>query len=338
MTAEAADPRELADHASTLVGWRVQSALPVRRGGNNRVYQLVGDGQRALLKFYAAPEPGRQDRLAQEYTALEFLARHGFGEIARPVAADPERHCAVYEWIEGVAPGPAGESEIDQMADFFARLQEARDREGASAIGTASAGCFSPRMVADQVDDRLGRLVASISPGTDIAAFVEDALQPAAHDAVERLRTGCGEAGIDFAESLPPQTRALSPSDFGMHNALRRPDGRLAFVDFEYFGWDDPAKAVADVMLHPGMSLTEQLGRRYRTRVEQALRASDSRFPRRLDLFFPSMVVLWCLILLNEFLPERWTRRVLAGVADEREVVQARQLQKARQLLSQSFR
>ena len=338
MTAAAVDSRELADHASTLVGWRVRSALPVRRGGNNRVYQLVGDGRRALLKFYAAPEPGRQDRLVQEYAALEFLARHGFGEVARPIAADAERHCAVYEWIEGVAPGPAGEAEIDQMADFFARLQEAREREGASAIGAASAGCFSPKMVADQVEDRLGRLVASISPGSDIAAFVADSLRPAACDAVERLRVGCGEAGIGFAESLPPQTRALSPSDFGMHNALRRPDGRLAFVDFEYFGWDDPAKAVADVMLHPGMSLTEQLGHRYRTRVEQALRASDPSFSRRLDLFLPSMVVLWCLILLNEFLPERWTRRVLAGVADEREVVQARQLQKARQLLSQSFR
>ena len=52
--------------------------------------------------------------------------------------------------------------------------------------------------------------------------------------------------------SFPQRLRVLSPSDFGFHNALRRPDGTIVFVDFEYFGWDDPAKMMADAMLHPG--------------------------------------------------------------------------------------
>jgi Phosphotransferase enzyme family len=337
VTAADVNPQALADHASALIGWRVRSALPVRRGGNNRVYQLVGDGQRALLKFYDTAEAGRQDRLVQEYAALEFLSGLGFAEVARPLAVDRARSCAVYEWIDGVTPGPAGEADIDQMADFFARLQTVRDRQGASAIGPASAGCFSPKMVADQVKDRLSRLATAISSGTAVAAFVAGSLTPAADDAVERLRIGCSNAGIAFAERLRPEALALSPSDFGLHNALRRADGRLAFVDFEYFGWDDPAKAIADVMLHPGMSLTEELAHRYRARVEQALQASDPMLPLRLDLFFPAMVVLWCLILLNEFLPERWARRKLAGVSDEREIVQARQLHKAQQLLARRF-
>ena len=337
MTEPAGDLPEIANRASALVGWPVRSVLPLRRGGNNRVFQLVGDGQRALLKFYDAPEAGRQDRLSQEYAALKFLAGLGFDEVARPIGVDHERRCAVYEWIDGVAPHGAAAAEVDEMADFFIRLQQVRERDGASTLVGASAHCFSPAMVAEQVEARLGRLVSAISPGTDVAAFVADSLRPAASLAVVGLRTGCEAAGISFVEPLSPRLRALSPSDFGFHNALRRPNGRLAFVDFEYFGWDDPAKAIADVMLHPGMSLTEPLGHRYRARVEQALRASDSGLSRRLDLFLPAMVVLWCLILLNEFLPERWTRRVLAGVADERDVVQARQLDKARQLLAQRF-
>lgn len=337
MTASSLDSVDLVDQASVLVGWRVGSAIPLRRGGNNRVFELVGDERRALLKFYDVPEAGRQDRLDQEYSALKFLSGLGFGEVARPIAADRQRRCAVYEWIDGIAPGGAGVAEVDEIANFFIRLQQVRERDGASALVGASAHCYSPAMVAEQVEARLGRLVASISPRTDIAAFVGDSLKPAATKAVNRLRSGCPAAGIVFAEPLAPALRALSPSDFGTHNALRRPDGRLAFVDFEYFGWDDPAKAIADVMLHPGMSLTEPLGHRYRALVEQALRASDSGLSRRLDLFFPSIVVLWCLILLNEFLPERWTRRVLAGIDEEQEVVQARQLEKARQLLSQRF-
>jgi hypothetical protein len=129
----------------------------------------------------------------------------------------------------------------------------------------------------------------------------------------------------------------LSASDFGFHNALRRRDGRFAFVDFEYFGWDEPVKAIADVMLHPGMMLPRELAQRYRARVEAALRDGDRGLSFRLDLLFPSIVLLWCLILLNEFLPERWTRRAMAGDRDDREAAQATQLRKARDLFSRNF-
>ena len=36
--------------------------------------------------------------------------------------------------------------------------------------------------------------------------------------------------------------RTLSPSDFGFHNALLRGGREWVFLDFEYFGWDDPGQ------------------------------------------------------------------------------------------------
>jgi hypothetical protein len=41
---------------------------------------------------------------------------------------------------------------------------------------------------------------------------------------------------------LSARLQVLSLSDFGLHNPLRHPDGKLAFLGFEYFGWDEPAK------------------------------------------------------------------------------------------------
>src|SRR6185503_11886129 len=38
----------------------------------------------------------------------------------------------------------------------------------------------------------------------------------------------------------------LSPSDFGYHNAVLADDETVRFFDFEYAGWDDPAKLVCD--------------------------------------------------------------------------------------------
>ena len=37
----------------------------------------------------------------------------------------------------------------------------------------------------------------------------------------------------------------ISPSDFGFHNALRTNTGPV-FFDFEFSGWDDPAKTIID--------------------------------------------------------------------------------------------
>jgi hypothetical protein len=87
-------------------------------------------------------------------------------------------------------------------------------------------------------------------------------------------------------------------------------------------------------MLHPGTALSAELARRYRVRVETALQGQDEHLGRRVDLFFPALVLIWSLILLNEFLPERWVRRTLAGETAARTTAQARQLGKARELLA----
>lgn len=327
------EPGEIADVASRLVGWPVVSVVPLRRGGNNRVFQLVGRESRAVLKIYPTQAEDTRDRLGHEFGALSFLARYGIAEVPWPIACDAERHCAVYQWIDGTPPGPPGAADVDELADFFIRLQQLRGCPGAEALPEGATPALSPARVAGQLEQRLDRLRTVIAPQTPVARFVAQNLAPAVVHAVERLRRGCVEVGLDFDGLLSQRYRVLSPSDFGFHNALRRPDGRLAFLDFEYFGWDEPAKAVTDVMLHAGMSLSAELARRYRDRVTEALRHIDPLFARRQQLFFPAMRAVWCLILLNEFLPERWARRVLAGVTDDRKTVEARQLERARLML-----
>ena len=128
------------------------------------------------------------------------------------------------------------------------------------------------------------------------------------------------------------ERQTLSPSDFGFHNSLSRPDGRPAFVDFEYFGWDDPAKAVADVMYHPGSALPPLLAERYRDRLEIRLSAGDPEFSLRLELMLPPIGLMWCAMILNELLPERSARRAMAGMRASRGAIEAAQLEKAEAL------
>ena len=133
---------------------------------------------------------------------------------------------------------------------------------------------------------------------------------------------------------LPGEQRTLSPSDFGFHNALRRPEGRLVFLDFEYFGWDDPAKMISDFLLHPALELPERLKQRFAAGMYRRFSANKS-LAKRVETVYPLFGLKWCLIMLNEFVPEDMQRRGFAsGGSLDRASTQARQLEKARRMLA----
>jgi hypothetical protein len=163
--------------------------------------------------------------------------------------------------------------------------------------------------------------------------FIDDFVKPQCASRFAEARAVLAAASLDSAAELPQEWQSLVPSDFGFHNSLRRSDGSLAFVDFEYFGWDDPVKLTADIMLHPGRPLAAPQRRHFR---QAALRCygEDRTFERRLEIYLPLFGLRWVLILLNEFIPERWQRRVLAGDTTNWADAKARQLNHAREFLA----
>src|SRR5262249_24586189 len=168
----------------------------------------------------------------------------------------------------------------------------------------------------------------------ELLTFLENSFIPAYQGVVDRANRDMEAAGLDFAKELPQERQSLVPSDFGFHNSLRRPDGSLAFVDFEYFGWDDPVKLTADILLHPGHQLAAPLGRRFQRAAVSLYGSNDDDFETRLGALLPLFGLRWTLILLNEFIPERWQNRVLAGASESWEAAKSRQLNRARDFLS----
>ena len=93
----------------------------------------------------------------------------------------------------------------------------------------------------------------------------------------------------------------MSASDFGFHNAINSEDGRLYFVDFEYFGWDDPAKMISDFFLQPALRLPVGLREGFFNRIRGNYK-NDPGLEMRLSMIYPILGVKWCLIMLNVFL------------------------------------
>ena len=312
----------LAQAVGDLVG-RPVPAPALRRvpgGGNNRLYRLEAPDGPLAVKWYG--RPGADDatsRLTREFGGLRFLAEAGVGALPAAVAADPAAHLALYGWIDGepVARDPAGRrvGDLPAAIAFLGRLRTAGGRPAARTLPPATEACLSATDLLDQIDARRARL-AAVTEEAGLGAWLDGRLRPALATARDRLARLYDAAGLDPGIPVPPAAQTLSPSDFGFHNTLRRPDGGLAFVDFEYFGWDDPVKLTADLLWHPGLVLSAG-ERRAWLQGTAALFAGDPAYGVRLDAQFPLFGLRWALIILNEFLPERWARRLFAAPSAE---------------------
>ncbi len=325
------------DIASRVLGETVLAADAITTGGNNRVYRITTARHTCAMKLYPLQAADPRDRLDQEFRAMSFLNENGVDGVPQALVRDDESRCAIYEWIDGqpVKQGPAaGDREIDAMLNLMQSISGLTSAPGADTLADASASCFSAAAVLTQFEDRLARLKPHADDAPALKAMMEERILPLFPKLAERATVLYENAGLRLDQDIDPAESTLSPSDFGFHNMLRRGDG-LVFVDFEYFGWDDPVKMVSDVLWHPGSDLDESLAGRFRDHALQLFTDRDGeRFAIRFEALFPLFGMIWCLITLNEFLPERWERRAAAGGLADMAAAQQRQLEKADRLLS----
>lgn len=314
----------------------VQGVELRKGGGNSRLYRLsVGTADRAFaLKAYPDRQHDTRTRLQTEFTACEELGRLGY-PVPCAYAADPALNWSLYEWVEGVLIDSVDERFLAEAADFIGRLYS-DSRNGALSQashqwGLASEACLSGAEIVRQIEGRLRRLVAVNSP--ELQHFLEEEFQPFFASATASAQANCGEL---FTTELPLELRIASPSDFGSHNALRTADGRMLFLDFEYFGWDDPVKLASDFYWHPAMHLGEGAKASWLSYCRRIFRA-DASFQLRLASYLPLFGLKWSLIILNEFLSRNAAVRIHADPRKANDLARIRtaQLDKSAALLRQ---
>lgn len=306
----------------------------LRGGGrNSRIYKVRCRGQSFALKQYPSRADDPRDRLGTEVAALQLMQRHGIEVIPCVVAVDRDRNFVLLSWIDGVLVGEVSDTDIDSAAAFLSSVHALRHVPEAAEQPPAAEACLSGGEVERQLRARLALLGKLGAEEPDLGTFLAQEFAPACARYVAGARARMGANGLDFVTELAQEKRSLVPADFGFHNSLRQGDGSLAYIDFEYFGWDDPVKLTADILLHPGVPLGAAQQRRFRQAAKR-LYGEDASFSVRLEALLPLFGLRWVLILLNEFLPERWQRRVLAGAVESWGEAKARQLDKARDLLA----
>ena len=310
------------------------SAQRVEGRGNSKIFRVETSQGSIALKVY--PDLAVDNRLRRnaEWQALKFLQRNKL-PVPKPVQTDAELNWSLIEWIDGSPADPQNQVHLGQAATFIQNLNQAsRAVSSGSVFGLATEACLNPSLIENQINNRLAAL--KLVKDSALRDFVDNSVSPTLVRTIERSRRLMVDG---YGANLDQRFWTLSPSDFGLHNAIVTPQGDLVFFDFEYFGWDDPVKLTADVCLHPGMSLDEN-AQQYWISEAKRLFADDPNFGVRLNALYPLYAIRWALIMLNEYRTDKIKNRLNAQSRMQTDIrgAQVMQLEKAKLMLKNADR
>lgn len=296
-------PPEFARHWAREIGTSEKSLVQLRGGINNRVFRCGEEPNQWVIKGYSPLELDQRDRMQAEIDFLRYSAQVTPNFTPDLIHADPELRCVVLEYLEGKffpeGVPPPGEA-IDTAMEFFRRLNADPETARRFIKMDAAEGFLSLTEHLDNVDERLGsmecnHLPAEARPEAErLLAILKSELERICEITANQISSG------EIVDSISSDSRCVSPSDFGFHNAIQTSTG-VCFFDFEFAGWDDPAKTSVDFLLQPRSKITCDLAR--------FLDIFDSNLSNQILLRTKSLIPIlrlkWLCIILSILCPER---------------------------------
>ncbi len=296
-------PPEFAKHWARELGAPAASIVQLRGGINNRVYRC-GEGNSAhVIKGYAPAAPGQRDRMQAEVAFINYAAQVAPQYVPRLIHADHTLRCILLEHLEGdgYPEGVAPErTDVEAAVDFFRRLNADRAAAKEHIRLDAAEGFLR---LSEHLANARQRIVAMRSEHLPketqvLAAGLLSQVEAAAERVSHRTEALIAKGAV--SDAIEPDQRCVSPSDFGFHNAIRTASG-VKFFDYEFAGWDDPAKAAADFVLQPRVPtglLASPLGAAL---DDNKKKGSESRC----EVLGPVLRLKWVCIMLSVLQPER---------------------------------
>ena len=325
-------PEQMAERLLKSAGWPQAIQIQEFAGGrNNRVFRVETQKGECLLKLYFCDPSDSRDRLGHEYGFLEVCRGVGIEALPKPLAKDSKNGAALYEFIKGSRVEAVGSTEILLAARFIEKINKQRENKMFRALPNAAEACFSLEEHVGSADRRIDRLTQMESDSNldrEARFWVEKELIPS----WKRIRDEIGR-GKETERDLDQDMRILSPSDFGFHNTLRKEDGSLVFLDFEYAGWDDPAKLVCDLANQPDRPLSLLEAEPFSSSLAGWLGATNF-WHSRFRTLAPLYQIKWACIVLNDFLPFGRNRRKFQETQEPEASRKHLQLNKAQEMLS----
>jgi len=288
------------------------SIKPIQTGRNSKVYQIEKNGSKWILKKYYKQEADPRNRLKTECDFLSFLNKNGIEHVAKAIGSDIDHNWGLYSYLPGKKPASVNSNFIKQAAEFILKINAHRNHPEAKNLPIASEACFSINDHLKCVQKRVNILKEIVPTQViefEVVDYVQRQLSFTHTQIVKRILENLDNN--ELLKVLPKQNHIISPSDFGFQNVLKN-GNKLNFLDFEYAGWDDPAKLICDFGCHPEIPVRNEYLRTFKDSFYPWLEETGNAIHRS-EILMPLYRIKWCCIMLNEFTSAGRKRRKHAG-------------------------
>jgi len=240
-------------HWSKQLGAKSYTIERLVGGINNMVFSCSKGADKWVIKGYMPIKHGERDGMYAEVQFLRYANKVAPGYTPELIHIDWDQRCVVLEYIEGESfkKGVTPSYEAVDAATVFIQMLNSQPEIAQEYISIdAAEGFLSLEQHIDNIELRSRSMSWEHidSQNKDLARYliehIKGRLQCIKADIDERIKSGV------ISNAIGDDERCISPSDFGFHNAINTPNG-IRFIDFEFAGWDDPAKATLDFVLQP---------------------------------------------------------------------------------------
>ena len=327
--------KKLAEELLEKAGFttHIQEISPIYSGGNNQLhYVKARDSEFILKKYFIHPDDSR-NRLRSEYNFLKLAYDSCPANTPKTFAIDLDRSIALYEFIDGTKITSVEKIDADhiiQAANFIRRVN-LKKNDYKDKIDDASEACFSINEHLNLVQSRVDEL-KMVSDQDLFFTEILFLLNEKWLSIKDKVYFFCQSNHILMNKKLEFKNRILSPSDFGFHNAIIKKNKDIVFIDFEYAGWDDPAKMVGDFFNQVAIPINTSY---LKTFLDEAFNFPflPSKTQIRTSMLVEVYRIKWCCIILNIFLENHLRRRVFSNPEINIKLLKISQLNKAKFIL-----
>ncbi|MDC1280942.1 hypothetical protein N8Z28_01510, partial [bacterium] len=271
---------------------KIKSIVKIKKGGNSNVYKLQDyKNNLLLLKEYPNDPLEIKSRLKNELDALKLL--YDFENVPTIINYNHSMDLLILEYIKGRTIKKITHQNLFDALIFVEQLYKLSNNKSYSL---ATEACLNANELVNQIDKRFIKF--KLTQNKDLQKIITKLFK-----LYEIVRKRAYELWpkYNINKNLKKKFLTFSPSDFGFHNAILNEKNKLKFIDFEYFGLDDPVKLISDFLWHPGMELTEKQKITFTTDFYRIFK-KDKYLKQRLNAAFSLYGIRWGLIILNNFI------------------------------------
>lgn len=293
----------------------VDKIQKINKGANNRIYKVSSKDENSFIfKEYFSDD---RNRLNREYNAFDFLHKIGVNDVPISIAKDEKNNFALYNYVAGeiIKPNQLTHSHIDKILLFVTKIQSISPNTVGENFQDAIFATNSFQEFIETIQFRINRFTSYLS-FEDISQSIKslikhDDLCSRLNEQISKFEKEVPEI-IQKEKSLSLNDKRLSPVDFGPHNMIVDVNNNISFIDFEYFGWDDPVKLIPNLIYHEGSRGLQPEIARYLLEKYLSISSSQPQIVDRIDIALQLAAMDWLSILLWGITPEKISQRVFS--------------------------